>query len=161
MKPGSHTKTFCVATVSSERRSPGSSSALRRPPVLLGWPTAKPGARGGVRGRQSCLRHRGLTRFAWRNHLKVRGAARGDATAHIVPCTRHARHEGRQTHRLITQRRRARGHDEPRSSDPSRGGRTAARRPAHRQGKGIGGAPRRRRPSTGKQTRREGRRRWL
>jgi hypothetical protein len=39
---------------------------------------------------------------------------------HLVPCTRHARLVGRRTQRLIARRRRARGHDEPRSPDPSR-----------------------------------------
>jgi hypothetical protein len=76
------------------------------------------------------------------------------------PATNHARHEGRRTQRLIARRRQDRGHEEPRSSDPSRDGRSAARRPTHRQDKGIGGVPRRRRSSTGKQSRRVGRRRW-
>jgi hypothetical protein len=92
----------------------------------------------------------------WKPGARLEAAQRHTTS----PATNHARLEGRQTQRLIAQRRRARGHDVLRSFDPSQGGRSAARRPVHRQGKSTGSAPQRRRSSTGKQSMREGRRRW-
>jgi hypothetical protein len=67
---------------------PGSLAHRGRPHMQLGWPAAKSRARGGVRGPQPCLSTRGLAMSARRDRLQTRGAARGDAEAHNVPCKR-------------------------------------------------------------------------
>jgi hypothetical protein len=159
-KPGSHSQASCAATASSGRRLPRSSSASRRPLVLLSWPAARPRAREGVRGPKPCLR---LARPHHDRLAQPPGSQGRDSRRRggaLCSLQRQTRLDGRHTQGHIAWRRRAREHEEPRSSDPSRGGSSAARWPAHRHGKIPGGAPRRHRSNIGKHSRGEGRRRW-
>jgi hypothetical protein len=84
-------------------------------------------------GRRPAKNSASLEEARWRSHLETRDAARGSAVAHHVPCRENHRLYSRQSQRHIARRRRAQGHERPRSSTPSRGGSSAARRPAHRQ----------------------------
>jgi hypothetical protein len=82
--PAPHTRAR-TTTASPGRKSPRSSSASRRPPLRLGWPTAKHGARGGVRWPQPCLKH-ARPRLARRAQPpEVKGATQGGVAAQPFP----------------------------------------------------------------------------
>jgi hypothetical protein len=100
-----------------------------RPHMQLDWPTAKSRAHGGGRGPQPCLSTRGLAMSAQRGHLETGGAARGGAQC---PLQEKSRLDSRFTHKILARRRRAQGHEWPRSATLSRGGNPAARWPALR-----------------------------
>jgi hypothetical protein len=116
--------------------------------------------RGGMRGPLPCLRH------ARPRHVRPAqppgSQGRGSRWCGDAPRSlqKHSRLDDRHSQRHIAQRRRAQEHEEPRSSDLSRGGSSAARWPAHRQGKIPDGAPLHRRYYTGKHPRRERIRSW-
>jgi hypothetical protein len=131
--PAPHT-CVCAATASPSRKSLRVSSASRRPPMRFGWPTAKQGARGGVRWPQPCLKHARprLARPSQPPEGQGRGSRRQGGAFHSLH--RSSRLDGRCPHAVLAWRRRARRHEWPESATRSRGGSSAARWHASRQG---------------------------
>jgi hypothetical protein len=109
-----------------------------------------------VRGPQPCLRHARPRHVHPAQPPASQGRGSRWRSGTLPSLQRQTRLGGRHTQRHIARRRRAREHDWLRSSDPSRDGSSTTRRPAHRQVKMPGGAPRRRRFNTGKHPRGRG-----
>jgi hypothetical protein len=128
---------------------PGALTRRGRLLMRLVWLVAKYRARLCVRGPQPCSCTRGLAIPARRSRLVSRSASRSGLAAHQSSPANSPRLDGQLTHMVLARRRRAQGHKWPGSTTLSRGGSSAARRPAHRKGV-HGDASRRRRVNTGR-----------
>jgi hypothetical protein len=92
--PAPHTSAR-TTTARPGQKSPRGSSASRQPPSQLGWPTAKHGARGGVRWPQPCSKHARPCLARPAQPPEGQGRVSRQRGGALVPCTRNSRLDGR------------------------------------------------------------------